>query len=824
MTMNFAGRSLLLSGAAILAIAATAPARAQVAPATNSTTDPAEVVAADPTAGGDSRLGDIVVTATKRETNLQKTPIAISVLDSTAITDRHVQSLLDLADGGVPSLRVATFEARQSALTIGIRGIVPFDQNQTARDSGVGVYVDGVYLGRSQGLNAALFDVARIEVLKGPQGTLFGRNTEGGALSVVTKPPSGRFEGRMSAGVGNYGQHNAEMHLDLPSYRDISVKLDGVYQHQGPTVKDPLAGSVGWNAYDRVGGRIAARWKPTDAFTADVAFDKAKDQNTPFFSQLINFNPLGYTVVSTADQAARVAAGQSALPASNGTTRYISALPALVGVHPDRQDRADIGVPQQYSVDQTQGVSANLRYAVAPALELRSITAWRRVSTDQWDNSGGPARTPFTPNGKFSRYSLSDLHQSQFSQEFQAVGSVSQIDYVAGLYYFQEQARETAATPSSNQWNATGTAYTILPSQVFGTITSGNQGWDYNSRFLQRGSVARAHSYAAYGQATYTPDWAPALHLTGGGRYTKDKRNGTLYLVSGVATNYRLAYDRGRFDPMVTLAYDAAPGVNLYAKYSSGFRAGGANARSSNFGAFGPESVKAYELGAKTDFLDHRIRLNLAGYVMDRRNTQIDFDNVDINQFVPGTTIPNPNFNLHTENTANAPGTSRIRGLEADVTARPFDALTLGASYAYTYTRIPATANPNPGPTFGVLTQVYTVYTPPHAASAYADYEVPVGGGDARVRLHLDANYADAQYSFQNEAVKTDSSFIVNGRLALADVDLGGANRVTFSLWTRNLLDEQHIYRRSNANNATLGAYANFNPPRTFGGDVAVKF
>src|SRR6185312_11125095 len=116
-----------------------------------------------------------------------------------------IQSLLDLADGAVPGLRVATFEARQSALTIGIRGIVPLDANQPAREQGVGVYIDGVYLGRQHGLNAALFDVERIEVLKGPQGTLFGRNTEGGALSIVTKAPTGIFEGRATAGVSNYG-------------------------------------------------------------------------------------------------------------------------------------------------------------------------------------------------------------------------------------------------------------------------------------------------------------------------------------------------------------------------------------------------------------------------------------------------------------------------------------------------------------------------------------------------------------------------------------------------------------------------------------------
>src|SRR5262249_42306823 len=148
----------------------------------------------------DQPAGDvIIVTALKTETNLQDTPIAISVVGDELIEKNHIQSLYNLSDGVVPSLRVATFEARQSALTIGMRGIVPFDQNQTARDTGVGTYIDGVYLGRSQGLNAALFDVERIEVLRGPQGTLFGRNTEGGALSIVTKAPTGEFRGTIES-------------------------------------------------------------------------------------------------------------------------------------------------------------------------------------------------------------------------------------------------------------------------------------------------------------------------------------------------------------------------------------------------------------------------------------------------------------------------------------------------------------------------------------------------------------------------------------------------------------------------------------------------
>ena len=827
-------QSRLLAGAALLAMsgvaqAETKPAAAPAAVAQDTTASTATATDAQDTGG--SQLGDIVVTATRRETNLQKTPISISVLNTQGLQDRHVLSLFNLADGTIPSLRVATFEARQSALTIGIRGIVPYDQNQTARDGGVGVYLDGVALGKTQGLNAALFDIERIEVLKGPQGTLFGRNTEGGALSIVTKAPTGEFGGRVTAGFGNYGARNGEAHIDLPEYQNISIKLDGVYQHQDATTRNPLAGQLGWNAYDRVGGRIAARWKPTDSFTADVAFDKARDENTPFFSQLINYNPLGRTVGVLDRTTNRIvlpgsaAGAPTCLSSTISATTCIAPLPALVGVHPNRQSVADVGVPQQYSVDKTQGVSATLSYKVDPAITLKSITAWRRVATNQWDNSGGPERVAYAPNGKFSRYSLSDLYQSQFSQEFQAIGSVDQLDWVAGLYYFNEQARESAATPSSNQWNADGTAYTILPSQVFGTISSSNQGWDYNSRFLQRASVARTRSYAAYGQATWTPAAAEMLHLTVGGRYSKDKRDGTLYLVSGVPTHYVLNYDRGRFDPMVTLAADAAPGINLYAKYSSGFRAGGANDRSSNFGAFGPESVKAYEIGAKTDFLNHKVRVNVAGYIMDRKNTQIDFDNVDTNQFLPGTTIANPNFNLHTENTANAPGTSKIRGIELDVSARPIDSLTLTASYAYTYTKVPATANPNPGPTFGVLTQVYTVYTPPHAASAAIDYDLPIGTGSTHARFHLDANYAAPQYSFQSESVKTDSSFIVNGRIALADIPLSAqGQKATLSLWSRNLLNEQHIYRRSDANIAVLGSYANFNPPRTIGLEGSVNF
>lgn len=742
-----------------------------------------------------SGLTEIVVTATKRETNLQKTPISISVLAPEAMKDRHVQSLIDLADGAVPSLRVATFEARQSALTVGIRGIVPFDANQTARDQGVGVYIDGVYLGRQQGLNMALLDVQRIEVLRGPQGTLFGRNTEGGAVSLVTRKPTGEFGGRMVGGVGNYGSYNGEVHLNLPEIANFSIKLDGLAQHQDATISNPLQGQTGWNYKNNVGGRVTTLWEPIDGLSMEMSYDKARGESTPFFSQLVNYNPNKLPVGTYAG---------TKLICPTGVTTCIAPLSPLVIVGGyERQSAATVGVPQQPSVDRTRGFANTIKYKATPGLELRSITSWRSVATEQWDNSGGPQRTVFQPNANFSRYSLSYLTQTQFSQELQAVGSVDSIDYVGGLYYFTENVREFAATPSTNKWNADGTAYTINDPQT----------WAIKNWAKQRDSNAKARSYAVFAQATWNA--MDVFHVTAGGRYTKDKRNGALTMVQNKPANFPFTFDKGRFDPMVTVAFDAADGVNLFAKYATGYRAGGANSRSQTFASFDAEHVKSYEIGAKMDLLDRRLRLNLAGYMMDRKGTQIDFDNVDIN--------PNsPTFNLHTQETGNAPGTSKLKGIEVEMTAKPFENLTMGASYAYTDAQVPLT--PNPFLT-NALTQVFVVFTPKNAASAYADLDIPVNDMGTKIRLHLDANYADAVYSFQDENVLTEPSFIVNGRLSIADMVVGNnGQKFTLSAWSRNLLNEAHIYRRSNSNDSKLGSYANFNAPRTFGLEVTMNF
>ncbi|WP_333572731.1 TonB-dependent receptor [Sphingomonas sp.] len=837
-------RLSLLAGATVLALAA-APAFAQAQ------TDNAAPTAA---AAEPEGLADIVVTAQKRETNLQQTPISISVLSDAALKERHVQSLYDLADGAVPSLRVATFEARQSALTVGIRGIVPLDANQPAREQGVGIYVDGVYLGRQHGLNAALFDLERVEVLKGPQGTLFGRNTEGGALSLVSRAPSGEFAGRVNAGVANYGGYNVDAHLDLPEYKNFALKLDGVVQHQDATTKNPLAGQAGWNYYDRHGFRAAVRWKPIDGLTNDFSYDNGYDANTPFYSQLLNYNPNGC-----------VAGAQAAVPACTlpgtqytaltGTVKPL--MPGVVVNGSSRMKTADIGVPQQPSIDKTHGFTNSLRWKVSPEIELRSITAWRGVTATQWDNSGGAHRVPVVNTPAigsvttsctaaapcaFSRYSLADLRQNQFSQELQAVGTVGQFDYVAGLYYFNEHVSDDAATPNSNgivaltntAGQVTGYNYVILD-PCTGSAGFGSQP---GCRSIDRASEVWSKSYSAYGQVTWNA--TEALHLTVGGRYTHDKKRGVLHFSRNVNYDVNTAaaatagykpLDKSwdRFNPMVTLAYDVSDAVHAYAKYATGYRAGGASSRTANYQAFNPEDVKSYEVGLKSDFWGHKGRLNLAAYIMDRKDSQVDISSIQ----------PFNGSNFNNLVTINAPGNTKIRGIEADLTLKPVQGLTLNASYAYTYTRIPpvlitATAG---GLSTSVYQNFYIVFTPRNAASGSVDYELPLKGAD--LRFHLDGNYSQATQAFDQFATKNEASLIFNGRISLANINVGAMQNVTFSVWGRNLFNEQYIFRRDPSNslpgsptssvtsgsiNNVLGDYGNFNAPRTFGGEVSVKF
>jgi len=704
-----------------------------------------------PVLGYSQDIEQIVVTATKRETQLKDTPISMSVETAQNLEDRHVQSLLDLGDGSVPGLNVATFEARQTALTVGIRGIVPLDANQPAREQGVGIYIDGVYLGRQHGLNAALLDIERIEVLKGPQGTLFGRNTSGGALSLITKKPTGFLEGSMKVGAGNYGSHNTEAHINLPSVANIATKIDFITQYQDATVKNPVG--QGWNLFDRQGARFSADWEG-GAFSADVGTDK----NTPFYSQLLNFDP---------------------------NNVGLAPLPSMIVVQgDDRMKVADIGVPQAESRNDTLGYSLTFDFGI------KSITSYREVTSEQWDNSGGAHRVPAPkPDGVFSRYSLSKLGQNQISQEFQLVGSTDTIDYVAGVYYFKENAWEEAATPSTNRWNSDLTDYTINDPST----------WAYENWKIDRGSRATSTSIGVFGQATWNlSNW----HFTLGGRQTNDQKEGRLYKVKGLDAEWDMSLDTSRFNPLAVVAWDATEDLNIYAKYATGYRSGGASSRSLTFREFGPEDVTSYELGTKYE--RDRVRVNTALFTMDRTGSQVDFSQVNFDPITQST--------RNTLETLNAPGVTEINGFEVDSQLALTDELQVRAAYTYTDTQVPDTVNPFNGE----LQEVFIVFTPKNVYNVSADYSKYFS--KFVMNAHFDVSKTDAAYAFSEYALMNDAHTIANASLSFEYGD-GWAQ-----LWVRNLTDEAYVYRRDPQKDDKLGTYGNFNAPRTYGLTVGYNF
>lgn len=729
--------------------------------------------AAEADSGG---LSEITVTAQRRATNLQDTPIAISVLSADALQNRRVMSLVDLRDGTIPSLRVGQFARRNSALVICIRGICPAsDTNQPARDATVGIYVDEVYLARPQGLAAALYDVERIEVLRGPQGTLFGRNAVGGALNIVTRKPKGEFGLRVGAGIRNFNGYTGELHLDLPSIAGIAVKVDAIKQYRDGQVSGTADGQPGFNYFDRQGLAIRARWEATPTLSVDYGFDIARDNTTPSYQQVL-------AIPTVAPGAAPIIA-------------------PIVTVGFRRVTRSDVALPQEPSVGNQFGHRLTVEWAPSPELSLRSISAYRKINQSQFDNAVGPNTGGYRPNTAFSRYSIAKAFQDQVSQELQLHATLGRLDVTAGLYYFKEEGGDEAFAPNTLLWNATGTAATRLPSLAAGA----------ENPFPDRASFARAKSYAAYAQVGYRPPILDdRLLLTAGARYTRDERDGRLLKVNGRDDTSSFTFKAGRVDPAFTLQLEPIDDVNIYAKWGQAYRAGGANSRSLAFTSFGPETISTSEIGAKTEFFNRRVRVNVAAFTSDYRNQQIDFNR---NAILQGS--------LRTVNeTVNVPGVSRIKGAEFDITVNPIDPLTLSASYAYTTWNIPPTVNPFNN----AVSQISMVQTPNHAASGAIDYVQPLR--DAELVLHFDLNYAGSITSGNNVITSppTGESLLGNARVALTNIDLGNSgHKLEISLWSRNIFNRDVLTARG-FNTATRFETGSFNEPRTFGIDLQVTY
>jgi iron complex outermembrane recepter protein len=411
------------------------------------------------------------------------------------------------------------------------------------------------------------------------------------------------------------------------------------------------------------------------------------------------------------------------------------------------------------------------------------------------------------------------------------------VKFQFGALYYKENVEDSAQAPNTLQFlDAAGATFGPC-----NTVTTASC-----RPIVQRASHVTTTSIGAYGQATYTPPIAgDQFHLTLGGRWTRDKKVGQLFTINGalpsipvngvtVVGEIPLNASWSRFDPLVNLAIDISDDILLYGKWSTGYKSGGASSRSLTYRRFNPETVSMFEIGAKTELFDNRVRLNVAAYTGTYKSIQLDFAGL-YEDVINGVRVATTRTTL---DVVNAPGTGRLKGFEAEITIAPVRGLTLSGSYAFNSVKIPDTLNPFPqsnnnGLPFTVPVPIYQVYTPENSASASIDYELPLNS--FTIKAHIDgnydsgyfANYTDSNYNNVTRAVvfaqpKGDAALIFNARLALTDFELGESGaKLSVAIWARNLLNEQHVFYKSGSAAAGLSGF--FNDFRTFGIEANIK-
>ena len=519
----------------------------------------------EPQAEGEQGVGEIIVTAQKREESLQDTPISIVALTSEDLETKRIDGLVDLR-ANVPNLQLTPFPNNAATTQIFMRG-VGLSDDQITQDGGVAVYQDGVYVARSQGQALEVADLERVEVLRGPQGTLYGRNATGGAINFITRRPTlGRFGFKGTASLGNYDLRKFKASVNVPVGDRLAARFSFLDVHQDGFVDNLGTGVERFGDKDRRAYRADVFFEPLDTLRLRYAYDRSEIDDTPVF---VAFSPL----------------------------------------HPLMADRPEAGSPAVRDLLRndivTQGHAFTAEWDALETLTVRSISAYRKLDNFQNQDylSGVLSPNPLQKN-------QSRLLQDQFSQELQLVGSAldRQIEYVLGGYYFEEDGDNFSNSFSPPTATRSFTTSTIdnRSYAVFGQAT-------WSPDFLDR----RLHLTVGARQSWDRREATLARSTQVGA--------GPVVPVPGVGAGRRKFDD---FSPSFTLAYDVSDDVNVYAKAVRGYKSGGFNVRASSIARFNqgfdPETLWSYEAGLKSQFLDDAVRFNLAAFHSKYRDIQIN--------------------------------------------------------------------------------------------------------------------------------------------------------------------------------------------------------
>jgi len=738
-------------------------------------------------------LEEVIVTAQKKEENLLETPVAVTSLGEDDLRELGITKTTGLAET-IPNVTMTSLGGSPNSSGTFIRGLGTLDPQVTS-DVKVGTYIDGAYLARMNNAALELADVQRVEVLRGPQGTLYGRNTTGGAINVISRQPLGEFGYTLDGSVGKFGYWRALARVDTPeasgwsaAFTYLATNHDGYIDNLStrPEARDK-AGADDTDAW-----RVALRWEPTDIFSALLSYTSIEATKTGIGIQL---SAAGFRVNPT-------------------TVIPLAGLQANAS-----QDRLGAIAMDFLEDDDSESVMTNLTLTWDVGdLTVKSITA-----TSEWDHQGindQDGGEYFTPVGAIGtgganciavngllatagartscNLAWNDEGSDQFTQELQLLGVAfdERLDFILGLFYFQEEAE-------ADSFARTGVLDVTTP--TFRRVET-----DYSSQ-------------AAFGQVTFTPyALDQRLSLTGGLRYTRDDKKAD-QRIAAPANNARSQVDlalsgEGDWDNVSWTAvvnYAIGEATNLYAKASTGYNSGSFNIRDTGFNPatgtpdfetpFDEETLLSYELGLKSELWDGRARASLAAFYTE-------FDDMQLNVVPPRSECLGGLFCSRTENA----GKAELSGIEFEFQALLGEGLVFSGSYGYIDAEVKEYVDSR-----GMDRADTAVFalTPEHNASLGLSYEFPPTGIGV-FSLRLDGSYRDEVFFIGNtnnaDLYGGDDYVLLHGRLTLSDIPVAEGD-LQVSLWGRNLADEEY---RAMGIDFTLYQNNTYGPPLSYGVDV----
>ncbi len=772
-------------------------------------------------------IEQLTVTARKREERMQDTPLAVSAFAGPDLQDLDVRRLDELADQ-VPNLAFDVSSESSQAARVYMRGVGNGDVI-ASDDPGVGIYLDGVYLARAQSSLLTTTDVERVEVLRGPQGTLFGKNTIGGTVNVITRKPTlDDFGGNAEVRVGNYDRVDSRLSVNVPlaaetaaaRFSFASATRDGFQKNKGigPDLDDDKL----------LAFRSQLLALPSDDIELMLSADHSIENRKPAAYKCKVSNPYGVNqtpqnrpnlaATGTEYRAMPIAAifaqqlGVNNL-ALQGANLVTGANPFLAAcAEDDRRDTRSVNSELTFQKDylKTFGTQGTVAWSASEMLTLKWIGAWRRQELD--------ARRDFDATGlRFATLDVVDAgreQQDQLSNELQLSGVLlgGRLNYVGGVYAFTEKV-----TDSGFQGFTSGQTF-LFPTMVGNPL----------SPIVPMASTSEAirlqvnnQGVAAYGQGTYA--LTDRLGATLGLRVTHERKRvrrdvvcqGAGLTTSGLCLTpgqQLFAFEGSTrpkdVSPIATLKYELTDAAQVYATWTRGFKSGGFNGRATNASltrAIDDEQLTSYELGFKSLFADNRLRINGAVFYNVYEDIQLSIPRID------GLLLVNA-------------GRAEIRGAELEVRAIALPGLELSSTLGVTngrYTEFDHATDPTDPALPENPEDRALLGTPTYTMNFGASYQLPLGRfGDLRARTdwtHVGRSGTDV----------VDSRILRKGKHGELDAQLGwmmpdGLTEVV--LFGSNLLDREYVANGIDFGGSFGHAALLYNAPRTYGMELRRAF